>query len=93
MKQTQLPNMPRFAPEHSKPAKRVLSGPYYLRHPKRREMVSTDPFTGEFCYIPLDLASPRILLFNCRLTAMRYAHPVNADVVPYPGIWPMGEDT
>lgn len=57
---------------------------FYVNHSAQDRMLSCDPFTGETVFIPFDLACPRIMLFNTKAVAQRYADQDGGFVVQYP---------
>jgi len=79
-----FPDMSYEAPE---PRKSPIARPlrwYYIEATTGQRMMSCDPFTGEVIYISLDLACPRIMLFNSRAIAQRQADQFDGEVHLYP---------
>ncbi len=82
--QEMFPDMPVDLPERRKrPFPRVPVW-FYVKHAETRQMLSTDRESGKFCYIPFDLGSPRIMLFNSKSVARRYADKLGGVVEEYP---------
>lgn len=79
-----LPDMPYERVEKRKRPKGHRRGWFYVNDATGGLMLSCDPFTGEYLYVPYDLACPRIMLFNSRSVAQRWADKLDGVVYQYP---------
>lgn len=85
MKQAEMfPDMPYEPYQAHRPPRPAPARFYYIEAATGQRMMSADPFSGEVIFIPLDLGCPRIMLFNTRPKAQRYADDFSGVVHLFP---------
>ncbi len=79
-----FPDLPYEAPDDRLRPPGAQTVWYYVTDAKRLRMLSAVAGDGEIGWVPLDLGSPSIFLFNCRAVARRWASQLGGKVKKYP---------